>query len=115
MPHINPDWDRKCAVISDMVRELNDLCGFDPKYRIDQPNAPRITFGYIGNVDANGRNDFRVWSVFLPHPHRVGREEDRIGAFATYDTKGAGECIRSLRAVVRTLRMMREVGLVPTV
>jgi len=37
---------------------------------------PGITFGYIGNCERWG--DDRSWSIFLPHPGRVGRWEDAV-------------------------------------
>jgi len=42
------------------------------------------TWGYIGNVYPDGTDD-RSWSIFVPHPGRVGTLEDRIGDFTTAD------------------------------
>lgn len=42
----------------------------------------RFTFGYIGNLEADG-TDARLWYAFAPHPGRVGKESDSIGGYAT--------------------------------
>jgi hypothetical protein len=39
------------------------------------------TYGYIGNC-GQGYDD-RSWSIFVPHPGRVGQPEDRIGDLST--------------------------------
>lgn len=63
---------------------------------VDHP----ITFGYIGNfpigATAGGPNDDRLWMVFLPHPGRVGKTEDRIGGWKT----GSLDGIRTARCAV---------------
>lgn len=45
------------------------------------------TYGYIGNVWADGRPepDDRSWRIFAPHPERVGTRNDCVGDFATKD------------------------------
>jgi len=63
------------------------------------PRIPGATFGYIVTLERSG--DFRVWSVFLPHPGRVGTREDRIGSFATGDAAGARAALLELAAFVR--------------
>lgn len=45
---------------------------------------PGVTMGYIGNIYADGTDD-RAWSIFLPHPGRVGTEADRLGRYSTQD------------------------------
>lgn len=83
-------YDRIVEQILKTVRELNRLHGYDP----DNHDKPRITFGYIGNVE-HGRDD-RHWSVFLPHTNRPGSAHDRIGGFVTNDTHGAAACLAAL-------------------
>ena len=39
------------------------------------------TYGYLGNVWPD--RDDRSWRIFAPHPGRVGRADDCLGAFAT--------------------------------
>ena len=41
-----------------------------------------VSYGYIGNVWGDGTDD-RSWSIFLPHPNRVGTAADRIGGHAS--------------------------------
>ena len=44
---------------------------------------PGVTIGYIGNLEV-GRDD-REWYIFLPHPGRIGKAEDRLGGYSTED------------------------------
>ena len=44
---------------------------------------PGVTIGYIGNLEF-GRDD-RAWYIFLPHPGRIGKAEDRLGGYSTED------------------------------
>lgn len=87
-PTTPTDYDKALAAIARLVVHLNDTLGLSGDY------IARV--GYIGNVDANGANDCRAWSVFLPHPGRVGGDSDRIGNWATGDLDGARSCIGAL-------------------
>jgi hypothetical protein len=46
---------------------------------------PGVTFGYLGNCgsDCRGQFDERTWTIFLPHPGRIGTYEDRVGSYST--------------------------------
>ena len=56
----------------------------------------RISFGYIGNL-APGYDD-RSWSLFLPHPHRPGTYDDRVGSFSTNNLAGYVVLLAWIRA-----------------
>jgi hypothetical protein len=79
------EYDRAIRSIEWAVGELNEVLG----YSDSGFDSPKVTFGYIGNCDIDGRNDDRCWMVFLPHPGRVGTSDDRIGGFTTGSVEGA--------------------------
>ena len=76
-------YDRAIALIRSTIDDLNTDLGLT--------DERRVTFGYIGNLrgEPGGPNDDRLWSIFLPHPGRLGRPDDAIGGFRTGDTGGA--------------------------
>jgi len=103
------DFTQTTELITQRVAVLNGLLGFGTA-----GDAPKVTFGYIGNCDrlqADGTwgYDDRSWSVFLPHPGRVGTSEDRIGSFPTGDVKGALACYRQLNTAVQIARIAKTV------
>lgn len=101
-PHQLTPYDRAIASIKRNVAALNELLGYDTtSYR-----NPQITFGYIGNLDRD--SDHRSWSVFLPHPGRVGTSADSIGGFATGDAEAAWLVASQLAAVVKFARWNAE-------
>jgi hypothetical protein len=60
------------------------------------------TIGYTGNFERWGDN--LAWGVFLPHPGRVGTDNDRIGWFATGDLDGARDTAAQLRGAIKILK-----------
>lgn len=54
-----------------------------------------VSYGYIGNVWNDGTDD-RSWSIFLPHPDRIGTAADRIGG---YDTNERYNLVRDAHAL----------------
>lgn len=99
-------WDRQMERLKVLVKELNEALGFDTSW----DSKVKVTFGYIGNYDGRGGHDSRIWSVYLPHPWGVGKEEDRIGAFSTGDCKGAAQCAGQVVATLKVLRMAKAVS-----
>jgi hypothetical protein len=99
-------YDRAIARIEALVAGLNTLLGYSTELDADARRTC-VTFGYIGNVDVNGANDNRSWSVFLPHPGRVGTDDDRIGSFRTDDDAGAWAAVRELAAFSKGARFAR--------
>lgn len=98
-------FDRQEALLHDEVAELNALLGLtDAEHK--------VTFGYIGNgkLSANGwdLSDCR-WSVYLPHPGRIGTDHDRVGFFATGSLEGIVATRRALRSVVQGARLARSI------
>ncbi len=90
---------------------MNQPTHYDRLITVIQEQVTRIegaTFGYIGNCEMRPNGDYRfddrAWSVFLPHPGRVGTYDDRIGSFATGNVEGAQECYRELEAFVRGIK-----------
>jgi hypothetical protein len=86
------------------VEELNVLLG------LDKDAKHRVTFGYIGNghMTSNGWDLSNcIWSVFLPHPGRVGTREDTIGYFSTGNLDGIVTARHDLRAFTKGVRFAR--------
>jgi len=81
-------WDLAKELVERAVRQLNETLGFA------EDDKHRVTFGYIGNgrfSDDKGWNlDGCYWSVYLPHPHRVGTADDRLGWVANGDAASLG-------------------------
>lgn len=44
---------------------------------------PGVTFGYIGNLETQW--DDRGYSIYLPHPGRIGTYQDRIGLWRRWE------------------------------
>lgn len=79
-------WDRARTVVERQVELANEALGL-----ADADHSHKITFGYIGNgrFTSNGWNlDDTLWSVYLPHPGRVGTYQDRIGDVSYGDADG---------------------------
>lgn len=93
------NYDRAVRLIEQHVAELNEALGLDP-----QNYSNRVSFGYIGN------DDDVLWSVFLPHPGRVGKAEDRIGSFRTGDDSGARATLAALAGAVTGARLAGRVA-----
>ncbi|AXN53292.1 hypothetical protein PBI_THONKO_20 [Mycobacterium phage Thonko] len=89
------------------VAELNALLGLT-----DADHSRKVTVGYIGNgkLGANGwdLSDCR-WSVYLPHPGRVGTSDDCIGYWATGSLEGVVAARRELMAFVKGVKFARSV------
>lgn len=71
--------------VDHFVGELNEALGLEYPYK--------AALGYIGNVNGfrpgtPAYRDDRLWSVFLPHPNRVGTARDRLGEVRTDDLDG---------------------------
>jgi len=94
-------YDRCITGIVDLVADANSALGLNAA-----GTTHRVTFGYVGNWNPGGRDD-RLWSIFLPHPGRVGTSEDGIGSFRTDDLEGAVRARRELAAFVKGLRFAR--------
>lgn len=94
-------YARQEAILRDEIAELNTLLGV---------TEHKVTFGYVGNVNANGTNDQRAWMVFFPHPGRVGTAADRVGSFPTGSLEGILATRRALRSVVQGVRLARSVS-----
>jgi hypothetical protein len=93
-------YGRHEAAVRAQVVELNELLGLaDADHK--------ASFGYIGNCDFNGANDYRRWYVFLPHPGRVGEENDRLGGFSTGSAEGVFALRKSLTALMTGVRLAR--------
>lgn len=99
------------AKVNEMIREavadFNEVLGLGraPKY-----DEPRVSFGYIGN----GRMTPNGWDlsgvihyVFLPHPGRVGTNEDSIGGFVEGDLEGAAHTLVAVRGAVAGARLAK--------
>lgn len=97
-------YARQEDLLRDEIAEVNGLLGLRPGAR------HKITFGYIGNCDANGARDYREWFVFLPHPNRVGQSDDRLGGFPTGDLDGIVAVRRSLKALAQGIKLARTMG-----
>jgi len=92
-------YDRQEALLREEIAALNALLGLtDARHK--------VTFGYIGNL-GNGYDD-RTWMVFLPHPGRVGTDEDRIGWFSTGSLDGIVAARRDLAALTKGARLGRQ-------
>lgn len=99
------DWaayDRAMAVLKVEVLVLNGLLGYDPAAW----DAPKITIGYIGN-SGPGFDD-RSWSVFLPHPGRVGTREDQVGSWRTGDAEGIRAAASQVAAMIKITKHLVE-------
>lgn len=95
--------------IESLVLALNGELGYDAT----DLDGPRVTFGYIGNcgsrrADGTYANDDRMWSVFLPHPGRIGTDEDRIGSFRTGDASAAQATFIALHYFLEGIRWSRK-------
>jgi hypothetical protein len=104
-------YDAVIARIQRTVAALNADLGlsteFDEHFR-----RTCVAFGYIGNCgprrpDGTYANDDRIWSVYLPHPGRVGTADDSIGYFRTGDLDGAKATLVALAAFRRGVNWQR--------
>lgn len=93
--------ERIRATIDRLNREL--LC-----VETDDHDTPKITFGYIGNIatgaQLGSKGDDTMWSVYLPHPGRVGTDKDRIGFFRHGDEAAAAAVLNALAGFERGVR-----------
>ncbi len=100
-------YDRQKAILDRQVDELNALLGL-----ADADHSHKVTVGYIGNgkLTSNGwdLSDVR-WFVFLPHPGRIGTEDDRVGGFDTDDLNGVVATRRALSALTQGVRLARSI------
>ena len=85
------------ARIRALVGLLNDALGLS-----GAPHNERVTYGYVGND-----RDI-VWSVYLPHPGRVGTYADQIGAHATNDIEGATSTLAQLAGALKLAEWAKE-------
>lgn len=109
-PLSRTDVDRFEIILRDRVAALNEALG----YSDTAWDAIRVTVGYVGNCamtqDADGfpAYDDRRWYVFLPHPGRVGTDEDRLTwGWATRDADGWQRAIDTATAATRVARLAR--------
>lgn len=68
----------------DIAARLDKVAGL-----LSEALGADVRCGYIGNCsgipDTPAWRDDRSWSIFLPHPGRVGTDADRIGCVRTED------------------------------
>jgi hypothetical protein len=95
-------FDRQKALLLDEIAELNRVLG------LTADSDHKVTFGYIGNCDANGARDHRAWTVFLPHPGRVGTSDDSVGSFPTGSLEGIVATRRALKSVTQGVRLAHQ-------
>lgn len=100
---IAASYARQEAILRDEIAELNVLLG------LAKDAEHKVTFGYVGNCDANGSRDYRSWMVFLPHPGRVGTSDDSVGSFPTGSLEGIVATRRALRSVAQGIRLAKAV------
>jgi hypothetical protein len=93
---------RQEAILRSEIADLNAILGLTDADH-------KVTYGYIGNCDANGARDHRSWMVFLPHPGRVGTSADQIGNFATGSLDGVLLARRELKAVAKGVALARSI------
>jgi hypothetical protein len=100
------EFSRQEARLNTDVEELNTLLGL----AADAPH--RVTIGYIGNgrLTSTGwdLSDVR-WSVYLPHPGRVGTDADCVASWSTGSLEGVVAARRALAAVVQGVRLARSI------
>jgi hypothetical protein len=80
--------------------------------RFDLPDRG-LTFGYIGNAKLGPKGwdtTDCLWFVFLPHPGRVGKADDRLGGFTEGDTRGIVECRKALKALARGMELAKGIA-----
>ena len=98
-------YSRQEALLRDEIAALNALLGLT-----DADHSHQVTFGYIGNgrMTSTGwdLSDCR-WSVYLPHPGRVGTSADCVGYFQGGSLDGIVAARRELQAVVKGVRLAR--------
>jgi len=98
---------RQEALLLAEVAELNEVLGLT-----DADHSHKVTHGYIGNAKM-GRDGWDMsdvlWSVYLPHPGRVGKDSDRVGAYRTGSLDGIVAARRELLAVIKGARLARSI------
>lgn len=95
-------WMHLIELIGTRVKMLTVELGLDPA----DWDGPKVSFGYIGDLTNRG-DDYRTWYVFLPHPGRVGTNEDSFGGFSTGDVAGARACLGMVNAAIKVARTMK--------
>ena len=98
-------YDRAITQIKRMVDEMNKVLGYNVSETSSGYSTDGLTFGYIGNIPtaakAGSKHDDRSFSVFLPHPGRPGRYEDRFGGFSYGSLAGARGCLSQLAGALQ--------------
>lgn len=109
-PTTTARFDRILTMIREQVDALNEAYGLDTGFDARGVQHPCVTFGYIGN-DANVSH-----YVFLPHPGRIGTDEDHIGnGFGYNDERGAAATLAAVASAVKiakSVASLRKMGLV---
>lgn len=104
-------YDRAITQIKRLVDDMNKELGYNVSETSSGYSTDGLTFGYIGNIAfgaPNGhKSDDRSFSVFLPHPGRVGRYEDRFGGFSYGDLAGARGCLSQLAGALQFARWQK--------
>jgi hypothetical protein len=95
-------WDRAIELVRKGVAELNELLGYPAQSFT--PRTHCVTFGYIGNIEFG--KHFELYSVYLPHPNRVGTYGDRIGSVPFGDWRGMRGIAGQLHAFTNGVRYM---------
>lgn len=94
-------WNRGETLVRNAVELLNKALGLTDAQH-------KVTFGYIGNCEPfwcalGSKGDGRYWSVYLPHPGRIGTSDDRLGFVKSGDVEGlfalAGQVLSFRRGV----------------
>lgn len=94
-------YERQQEILEREIDELNRDLGL---------TEHKITFGYIGN-GRRGRDGWDLsdvlWFVFLPHPGRYGKADDRLGGFNTGSLEGIVAARRALKAFGQGARFVK--------
>lgn len=104
-------YDRAITQIKRLVDEMNKELGYNVSETSSGYSTDGLTFGYIGNIPtaakAGSKHDDRSFSVFLPHPGRPGRYEDRFGGFSYGSLAGARGCLSQLAGALQFARWQK--------
>jgi len=97
-------WNQVEGLIRVQLDELNELLGLTNERH-------KASFGYIGNgrLGPDGWNlDDCLWSIYLPHPGRVGTSEDRLGSITNNDVAGLIAAYGQLKALIAGVKLAKQ-------
>ncbi|AEJ91896.1 hypothetical protein THORA_27 [Mycobacterium phage Thora] len=100
------NYEMHMGFLKDRVEELNELLGLTDA-------THKATVGYIGNArmgrDGWDYSDCR-WYVFLPHPGRVGTDDDVIGGWRKGSLEGVMSARRDLKTLITGVKLAKQIG-----